>query len=70
MTKVRISLLGLVFLGAFFYQPNWVYENFWSNADFYDSKPFTLPYLVFLFIYAVITTAIAELGIRFIKEYV
>jgi hypothetical protein len=70
VTKVHISLLGFVFLSAFFYQPNWVYENFWSKADFYDSLLFTVPYLVFLFIYAAITTALAELGIRFIKKYV
>ena len=70
MTKVHISLLGFVFLIAFFYQPNWVYENFWSKADFYDSLPFTVPYLVFLSIYAAITTALAELGISFIKKYV
>ena len=70
MTKVHISLLGFVFLSAFFYQPNWVYENFWSKADFYDSLPFELPYLVFLLVYAGISTALAELGIRFIKKYV
>jgi hypothetical protein len=51
------------------YQPNWVYENFWSRADFYDSIPFTVPYLVFLLIYSAITTGLAELGIRFIKKY-
>jgi hypothetical protein len=70
MTKVRISLLAPVFLGAFFFQPNWVYENFWSKADFYESIPFTVPYLVFLFVYASLTTALAELGIRFLKKYV
>lgn len=70
MTKVHISLLALAFLIAFFYQPNWVYENFWSRADFYDSIPFTVPYLIFLFVYASITTALAELGIRFVKRYV
>ena len=69
MTKVRILLLGFIFLGAFLFQPNWVYENFWSRADFYDSIPFTVPYLAFLFIYSAITTGLAELGIRFIKKY-
>ena len=69
MTKVRISLLGFIFLSAFVYQPSWVYENFWSKADFYDSIPFTVPYLAFLLIYSAITTGLAELGIRFIKKY-
>lgn len=70
MNKTRISLLVLVFLTAMLYQPNWAYENFWSKADFYDSIPFTVPYVVFLLIYSVITTGLAELGIRFIKKYV
>ena len=70
MTKVHISILGFVFLSAFVYQPNWVYENFWSRADFYDSILFTVPYLIFLFIYAAITTVFAELVIRFVKKYV
>ena len=69
MNKVRISLLSFTFLLGMFFQPNWVYENFWSKADFYDSIPFTVPYLVFLLIYSVITTGLAELGIRFIKKY-
>ena len=69
MNKTRISLLVLTFLSAMLYQPNWVYENFWSKAAFYDSIPFTVPYLVFLIIYSAITTGLAELGIRFIKKY-
>jgi hypothetical protein len=69
MNKTRISLLVLIFLSAMVYQPNWVYENFWSKAAFYDSIPFTIPYLAFLIIYSVITTGFAELGIRFIKKY-
>ena len=69
MNKTRITLLALTFLTAMLYQPNWVYENFWSKADFYDSIPFMVPYLAFLIIYSVITTSLAELGIRFIKKY-
>jgi len=69
LKKPRIALLATTFLTAMLHQPNWVYENFWSKADFYDSIPFTVPYLAFLFIYAAITTVLAELGIRFIKKY-
>ena len=69
MNKVRISLLLVAFLASMLYQPNWVYENFWSKAEFYDSIPFTVPYLVFLFAYSLITTGLVELGIRFIKKY-
>jgi hypothetical protein len=70
MKKIRISILAFTFLICLVYQPNWVYENFWSKADFYDSLPFTVPYLVFQIIYALITTILAELGIRFVKKYV
>jgi hypothetical protein len=69
MSKTRIALLATTFLVAMLCQPNWVYENFWSKADFYDSIPFTVPYLAFLLIYSAITTGLAELGIRFIKKY-
>lgn len=69
MTKVHLSLLGLIFLVAFLYQPNWIYENFWSRADFYESLPFTVPFLVFQLVFAAIATSLAELGIRVIKKY-
>lgn len=69
MNKTRIAILVLIFLSALAYQPNWVYENFWSKADFYDSIPFTVPYIAFLLIYSAITTGLAELGLRFIKKH-
>ena len=69
MKKTRIAILVLTFLSAMVFQPNWVYENFWSKAAFYDSIPFTVPYLAFLIIYSAITTFLAELGIRFIKRF-
>jgi hypothetical protein len=52
------------------YQPNWVYENLWSKADFYSSIPFTVPFLAFLLFHSLISTTIVELGIRFVKKYV
>jgi hypothetical protein len=69
MSKTRISLLVFVFLSAMFYQPTWVYENFWSKADFYDSAPFVVPYLVILTIYSLLVASFVELTIRFIKKY-
>jgi hypothetical protein len=69
MNKTRIALLLTTFFVAMVYQPNWVYENFWSKADFYDAIPFTVPYIAFLLVYSAITTSLAELGIRFVKKY-
>jgi hypothetical protein len=70
MNKTHFSLLVGIFVISFFYQPDWVYENFWNKAVFYDSIPFTVPYLIFLLICAAVSTTLAELGIRFIKKYV
>ncbi len=69
MKKTRISILIVTFLFGLIYQPVWVYNNFWYRADFYDSIPFTVPYWVFLLIYAIISTAFVELVIRLIKKY-
>ena len=69
MKKTRISILVVTFLFVLIYQPVWVYNNFWFRADFYDSIPFTVPYWVFLLIYAIISTAFVELVIRLIKKY-
>lgn len=69
MSITRIFLLVLTFLLGIIYQPNWVYQNFWSRADFYDAIPFTVPFLAFALIYAVIATGCTELGIRFVKKH-
>ncbi len=69
MNKVRIAILVFTFLFAMVFQPNWVLDNFWYKADFYDSIPFTVPFLAFLIIQAALTTVWVELVIRFIKKY-
>lgn len=69
MNLTRLSLLVTTFLSSMIYQPNWAYENFWSKAAFYESVPFTVPFFVFLLIYALFATGFAEMGIRFIKKY-
>ena len=69
MNKVRISILSFTFLLGFIYQPNWIYNNFWFKADFYDSIPFTVPYWCFLITYSIISTMFVELIMRFIKKY-
>ena len=71
MTKVRICVLTFVFLGSFLLpgEPNFIYENFWSKADFWDVLPFTPSFWLYKFLYAVITTGFVELFIRFIKKY-
>jgi hypothetical protein len=50
-------------------EPNFIYENFWSKAEFWDVLPFTPSVYLYRFLYAVITTGFVELLIRFIKKY-
>ena len=70
MNKVRISMLVVFFLAGFFLpEPNFIYENFWSKAEFWDVLPFTPSIYLYRFLYAVISTGIVELTIRFIKKY-
>ncbi len=70
MNKVRISILVFIFLVGFLLpEPNFIYENFWSKADFWDVLPFTPSYLLYRFLYAAFLTALVELIIRFVKKF-
>ena len=67
--KARISILSFTFLFGFLYQPNWIYQNFYSNPRWVDDAWWSLNYPAFLFIYSVISVGFVELAIRLIKEY-
>ena len=69
MTKIRIALLVLCFFVSVFVQPNWVTDNFWDKAEFWEALPFNFPYMGFILIYAAITTVLFELFMRFIEKY-
>jgi hypothetical protein len=69
MNKVRISILSITFLIGFIYQPNWIYQNFYSNPRWVDDAWWGLNYPAFLIIYAVISVGFVELIIKFIKKY-
>lgn len=69
MTKTRIALLAFWVLVSIFFQPNWVSDNFWYKADFWDALPFNFPYMGFILIYAVISTLLFDQFIRFVKKY-
>jgi len=68
--KNRILVLSLTFLIGFFYQPNWIYQNFYSNPRWVDDAWWSLNYPAFLVIYAIISVGFVELVIRFVKKYV
>jgi hypothetical protein len=69
MTKTRVALLASYGFVSFLHQPNWVSDNFWYKADFWDALPFNFPYVGFILIYAAIATALFDQFIRFIKKY-
>ena len=69
MTKTRIALLIFCFLVSVFVQPNWVTDNFWYKAEFWEALPFNFPYMGFILIYAAITTVLFDLFMRFIEKY-
>jgi hypothetical protein len=68
MNKIKISILSLTFVAGMIHVPDWVYNRFW-NISFWEIFPFTFKYGYFAFIYAVISTALLELFIRFVKKY-
>ena len=71
INKVRVILLSIVFLSCAFLpvMPDWIYDNFWYKADFWNQWGFKISYELFALIFAVVTTALFELCIRFIKRF-
>jgi hypothetical protein len=69
MNKVRILILSFTFVLGFLYQPNWIYQNFYSNPRWVDDAWWSLNYPAFLIIYAIISVGFVELIIRLVKKY-
>ena len=69
VTKKQMAFYVLVFLFGLVYQPNWVIDNFWLKADFYDEIPFEVPYLVFLIIYSYLNLIFVWYVVKFIKKF-
>ena len=70
VNRIRISILAFTFLIGFLLpEPNFIYENFWSKAEFWDVLPFTPSYWLYRFLYAVFLAGLVELIIRFVKKY-
>ena len=69
MSKTRISLLIGYFLISVLVQPNWLTDNFWYKAEFWDELSFNFPFMGFILIYAAISTILFDQFIRFLKKY-
>jgi hypothetical protein len=70
MNKTKISILAFTFLsGIFLPEPNFIYENFWIKAKFWDSIPFNVYYWQYRMLYAVILVFMLNYVMAFIKKY-
>ena len=69
MNLTHKAILLVTCVVSFFIQPHWFFENFWSKADFYDSLPFTVPYVAYSLVSAILGTLVCEAAIRFVKKY-
>ena len=69
MTLKQAVFYIFIFVTGLIYQPVWVYENFWTKADIYDSLPFTFPYLGFILIYSSLWTIYCFFFVKLAKKY-
>jgi hypothetical protein len=69
VTKKQMVFYVLVFLFGLVYQPNWVLDNFWLKADFYENIPFQVPFLVFLITYSFLSTLFVWYLVKFVKKF-
>ena len=69
MNLTHKATLLVAFIVTFFIQPNWFYDNFWAKADFYDSIPFTVPFVAYSLVAAILGALTCEGIIRFVKKY-
>jgi hypothetical protein len=69
MSFKQYSFYSLVFLFGFLYQPNWVNDNFWLKADFYEVLPFQVPYILFLSLYSTASVLFIFQVIRLVKKH-
>jgi hypothetical protein len=69
MAKKRIAIWSIVFVVGIFYQPKWVYQNFYFNPRWIEDSWWSLNYWAFLLIYAFLSVVFVELIIRLIKKY-
>ena len=69
MKKSRISILIATFAIGFLYQPNWIYQNFYYNPKWVDNSNWAPNYLIYLLIYACLSTLLIDTVIRFSKKY-
>jgi hypothetical protein len=69
MNLTHKATLLVTFVVSFFIQPNWFFDNFWAKADFYDSIPFTVPFVAYSLVSAILGTLACEGVIRFVKKY-
>ena len=69
MNLTHKATLLVTFVVSYFIQPNWFFDNFWAKADFYDSIPFTVPFVAYSLVSAILGTLACEGASRCVKKY-
>lgn len=68
-TVIQWIFYSFVFLTGVVYQPNWVWDNFWAKAEFYEDIPFTVPYLAYALVYSTLNCVFWYYCVRLAKKY-
>lgn len=63
------TFYGFIFIAGYFYQPNFIYENFWSRADFYKYIPFTVPFWFYSIVCGFGFTVIVWSFVKFSRKH-
>ncbi len=69
MGKNKILVLILTFIVGIFYQPRWVYYNFYYNPKWVDESWWALNFWVYLILYASISVGFVAVLIKLTKKY-
>ena len=60
---------GFTFTVGYFYQPNWLYMNFYSNPKFRDDAPWVPSFAVYSALSGFLTALSIWVFIRFAKKF-
>ena len=63
------TFYGLIAIIGYFFQPNWFYQNFYSNPKFRDGATWVPPFAIYSAISAVLLVVMFWSFIRLAKKY-
>ena len=63
------TFYGLIAIIGYLYQPNWFYQNFYSNPKFRDGAAWVPPFEIYSAISGILTVLTIWSFIQFVKKY-